>query len=217
MEDHMTRVMVGGDVAVPDHPSLDVLGTFANGTETIASVVTDLPDVLLLDVGVGDPDVRAVCRRIREWAPATRVLVTGRDDDENLYTALVAGAAGALLADAPAEARVDAIHATGRGESVLQMRMASRLLHDIDAWALRSADPLYPPPSLTSTEREVLVSIADGKSTATIAATYNVTPHLVSLHAGFAVGKLHRYVLGAEKIAAYGSRSAGAPWHREHQ
>ena len=217
MGDHMTRVMAGGDVAVPDDPSVELLGTFATGTETVANVVTELPDVLLLDVAIDDPDVRAVCRRIREWAPATRVLVIGRLDDENLYAALVSGASGALLTDAPAEAWTDAIHAAARGEAVLQTRMASRILHDIDAWAARSADPLYPPPSLTATEREVLRSLADGMSTATIAETHNVTPHLVSLHAGFAVGKLHRYVLGAEKIVAYGTRSAGAPWHREHQ
>ena len=217
MEDHMTTVMVGGDAAAPTHPLVDVLGTFSTGTETVANVVSELPDVLVLDVGVVDPDVRAVCRRIREWAPATRVLVIGRVDDEHLYTALVAGAAGAILADAPADVWAAAVHATNRGEAVLQTRMASRILHDVDAWAVRSADPLYPPPSLTSTEREVLRGLADGETPAAIAETYNVTPHLVSLHAGFAVGKLHRYVLGAEKIAAYGSRSAAAPWQREHQ
>lgn len=203
MDQDVTRVIVGGNLAVAAHQSIDVLTTAATGTETVAAVVTELPDVLVLDGRIADPDVRAVCRRIREWAPATRVLVVGELDDENLYSALVAGAAGAMLGDAPAEAWIDAIQATHRGESVLQSRMAFRILHDIDAWAERSADPLYPPPTLTSTEREVLGGIAAGKHVDTIATTYRVTPHLVLLHAGFAVGKLHRYVLGAEKIAAY--------------
>ena len=87
--------------------------------------------------------------------------------------------------------------------------MASRLLHDLDAWALRSADPLHPPPTLTATEREVLGRLAEGLDPTTIAAAHDVTAHLVNLHAGFAVAKLHRYVLGVEKIVARRSPSQG--------
>ena len=125
-------------------------------------------------------------------------------DDERAYTTVVAGAAGCVLASTPSESVVQAVAAVARGESVLLSRMALRLLHDIDAWAERSADPLYPPPTLTATEREVLARIGDGADTTSIASLHGVTPHLVNLHAGFAVAKLHRYVHGAERIAAEG-------------
>ena len=57
-----------------------------------------------------------------------------------------------------------------------------------------------PPPPLTATAREVLDRIGRGSDPEPIAATHAVTPHLVNLHAGFAVAKLHRYVLGSEQI-----------------
>lgn len=202
MDAQQTQVMVGGAVAVPDHASLHVLDPSPTGAEVIARAVTEFPDVVVLDVDIEDPGVRIVCRRLREWAPTTRVLVVAEADDERLYSSLVAGAVGGLLAGASTDEWVAAVRSIHRGESVLPPRTASRILHDVDAWATRSADPLYPPPTLTSTERDVLTRLASGASADEIAASYEVTPHLVSLHAGFAVGKLHRYVLGAEKIAA---------------
>ena len=203
MEAEQTRVMVGGDIAVPDHASVRVLETSSTGAEVIARAATEFPDVVVLDIDIDDPGARAVCRRLREWAPKTRVLVVGAADDERLYSSLVAGATGGLLARAADEEWVTAIQLAQKGASVLPPRAASRILHDIDAWATRSADPLYPPPTLTSTERDVLGRLASGVGTDEIAAAYDVTPNLVSLHAGFAVGKLHRYVLGAETITAH--------------
>lgn len=198
-----TRVTVGGDIVVARDASIDVVATSSTGTDAITQAVTDHPDVLVLDVHIADPDARAVCRRVREWAPDTRVLLVGTVDDEALYSTLVAGADGALIASAGEAEYIAAIRSMHRGESMLPARVASRILHDIDAWAARSADPLYPPPSLTSTERDVLGRLADGVGIDAIAESNDVTPHLVSLHIGFAVGKLHRYVLGSDKIAAY--------------
>jgi two-component system, NarL family, response regulator DevR len=201
-------VLVAGDpgtpapLAVPAGPEIEVIGHVGTGNEAIARVLTELPDVLLLDTRIAEPDARAVCRRIREWAPATRVLAATEHDDEHAYTTVVAGAAGAVLYDIDEATVVTTLCEVARGESVLLARMATRLLHDLDAWARRSADPLYPPPTLTATEREVLARIGEGVDPATIAAAHSVTSHLVNLHTGFAVAKLHRYVLGSERIAA---------------
>ena len=82
-------------------------------------------------------------------------------------------------------------------------------MHDIDAWARRGADPIHPPPTLTATEREVLDRISDGTDPSEIARIHAVTTHLVNLHAGFAVAKLHRYVLGSERIAAQDQSAGG--------
>jgi DNA-binding NarL/FixJ family response regulator len=205
--DDRVTVLVAGDPDLGDAlrvPSddVDVVGRVATGTEAVACVLTEIPDVLLLDVRIEESDARAVCRRIREWAPATKVVAATMLDDERAYTTVVAGAAGAILLSADNDAHVQAIHEVARGESVLLSRMALRVLHDLDAWARRSADPLHPPPTLTATEREVLGRLGEGASSATIAAAHAVTTHLVNLHTGFAVAKLHRYVLGSERIAA---------------
>jgi len=200
-------VLVAGDATLGDAlriPSgdIEVVGHASTGNEAVAAVLTEIPDVLLLDARIEESDARAVCRRMREWAPATRVVAATLLDDERAYTTVVAGAAGAVLLDADNDTHVRTIKEVARGESVLLSRMAGRVLHDLDAWARRSADPLYPPPTLTATEREVLSRLGEGASPATIAAAHAVTTHLVNVHTGFAVGKLHRYVLGNERIAA---------------
>ncbi|MEM8704835.1 MAG: response regulator transcription factor [Actinomycetota bacterium] len=205
MYDDTITVVSAGTAGVPAHPRLRSAGHAETGAEAVAKVLTEVPDVLVLDARIVDPDARSVCRRIREWAPATQILAVSDLDDEAVYTTLIAGAMGAVLSSVGPHDLAEAVIATARGESVLQARMAFRILHDIDQWAERSADPLYPPPTLTATEREVLGHLGAGKSPATIAASHAVTPHLVNLHASYAVSKLHRYVHGAAKISAYGA------------
>ncbi|MDG2026673.1 MAG: hypothetical protein P8J50_06160 [Acidimicrobiales bacterium] len=190
---------LGDPLRAPEFTGVHVIDHVPTGNEAVARVLQDLPDVLFLDTRLEEPDARAVCRRLREWAPATKVLAATRLDDENAYTTVVAGAFGAVFLDDHDETVARAIRDVSRGEASLQARMALRLLHDIDAWTQRSADPLYPPPTLTATEREVLGRIGEGVDSA---ASHSVTAHLVNLHAGFAVAKLHRYVHGAERIAA---------------
>lgn len=202
-------VLVAGDpdldepVRAPAADGLAVIGHVATGDQAIARVVDDLPDVLLLDTRIEEADARAVCRRLREWAPATRIVAATPADDERAYTTVVAGATGAALLGDDDQTIAGVIGDVARGEAVLLARMARRLLHDLDDWARRSADPLYPPPTLTATEREVLARLGEGVDSETIAATHAVTSHLVNLHAGFAVAKLHRYVHGVERIAAH--------------
>lgn len=205
MAQETTTVLVaGGDLAhlVRSLDAIEVIGVADSGGDAITRVVADLPDVLLLDTGIDDPGAREVCRRAREWAPATRVLAVTPCDDEHAYTTVVAGAAAVVGPPDSDRALADALTAVARGESLLLPHAAVRLLHDIDAWAERSADPIHPPPTLTATEREVLVRIGEGLDPTEIAAAHSVTSHLVNLHAGYAVAKLQRYVLGSERIAA---------------
>ena len=207
MTDDTITVISAGATGVPAHPRIRSAGHAETGAEAVAKVLTEVPDVLVLDARIDDPDARQVCRRIREWAPATQVLAVSTLDDEAVYTTLIAGAMGAVLSSINPHDLAEAVIATSRGESVLQARMAFRILHDIDQWAERSADPLYPPPTLTATEREVLGQLGSGQSADTIAATHAVTAHLVNLHASYAVTKLHRYVHGVSTLSAFGTTS----------
>ena len=213
MTDAVT-VLVAGDAAEPEplRPpcgTVEVVGRVATGNDAIDAVLSDLPDVLLLDVRIGGPDARTVCRRLREWAPATKVVVATVLDDERAYAALVAGALGAVRIGDDDEAIGDVMRGSARGESWLLPRMAGRLVHDIDEWSRRSADPIHPPPTLTATEREVLRRVHAGVDPAEIARIHAVTTHLVNLHSGFAVAKLQRYVHGLQRIAADRHSAAG--------
>ncbi len=212
--DEAVTVLVAGDPGMGPEPGataagVEIIGRAATGNDAVNQVLEELPDILLLDVRIVDIDARAVCRRVRDWAPATRIVAATPADDEAAYTTIVAGAVGAVLLDTD-DANLDrTLREVNRGEAVLLTHMAGRLMGDLDAWAHRSADPIHPPPTLTATEREVLTRLAAGDSSADIARSHAVTTHLVNLHAGFAVTKLHRYVHGSERIAAEGHVNGG--------
>ena len=181
---------------------VEFVGRVFSGAGAVERGLELMPDVMVLHVSTNDADARTVCRQLQEWAPAIRILAVGPDDDERLYTTVAAGASSALASVTDIEQLTDATVRLGRGETLLPPRVASRLLNDVDAWAARSSDPLYPPPALASTEREVLTQLAGGESPARIAEMFGVTSHLVNVHAGYAVTKLHRFITGTEHLAA---------------
>jgi DNA-binding NarL/FixJ family response regulator len=185
-------------------PGVNVVGRVHTGTEAAERVLELQPEVLVLDTGIENVSPRTTCRQIQQWAPATKVLAIAAADDERLYTTIASGASSALTFDQADDTLIDAINRLARGESLLPPRAAQRLLNDIDAWSSRSSDPLYPPPTLTSTEREVLRRLGEGDGPDTIASDFNVTSHLVNLHTGFAVSKLHRFLTGTDHQATTG-------------
>ncbi len=184
---------------------VEIIGRVHTGADAVERALDVMPDVLVLDARVSDGDARSVCRQIQEWAPATRVLVISPVDDECLYAIVASGASSALTELAGQCDIEDAAYRLARGESIIPARAARRLLNDVDAWAARSSDPLYPPPTLTSTEREVLAHISVGECAEEIAAAFGVTSHLVNMHMGYAVAKLHRYVTGTAFLASIGA------------
>lgn len=184
----------------PPGPEIDVVGRVHSGTDAVENVLEIMPDVLVIDSGIEDVSSRAACRRVQEWVPATKILAVAPDDDELLYTTVAAGASSAITVDRVRSHMADAANRLARGESLLPARVAQRLLNDLDAWAARSSDPLYPPPALTSTEREVLAHLGAGDEPSDIATLFGVTSHLVNLHTGYAVAKLHRFLSGAEQL-----------------
>jgi len=164
-------------------------------------VLAEEPDVVLLDARLEEIDAASTCRRIYDWSPETKIVTVTGADDERAHETIVSGSLAAIPLLSTAADTAAAIRCVADGGSILMSRTATRLLHDMDVWSHRSTDPLYPPPSLTSTEREIIGSLGDGVTTEEIAERYEVTPHLVHLHIGFAITKLHRFALGWGKVA----------------
>ena len=185
-------------------PGIDVVQRVYTGADAIEQVLEIMPDVLVVHTGIDEVNARDVSRQIQQWAPATKILAVAAADDELLYTTVAAGASSALIVDRVSADLGDAACRLARGESLLPPRTAGRLLNDVDAWAARSSDPLYPPPTLTSTEREVLAHLGAGEEPSWIASVFGVTGHLVNVHAGYAVAKLHRFMTGADSLATAG-------------
>ena len=206
-DDPITAVVVGPHEPSTriDHHRVAVVGTTADADDAVGLVLDHVPDVVVLEGSLGYDNVRDACRRTHAASPASRVTVLAPRDDEHAYATLVAGAVALIVTTDPVALEPRslgrALAGIARGESLLTCRTAARLLHDVEAWSARSTDPLHPAPTLTATEREVLGRLAEGHRPADIAADHDVTARLVNIHTGYAVTKLQRYVVGAERLA----------------
>jgi DNA-binding NarL/FixJ family response regulator len=164
-------------------PGIDVVGTAATGRQAVRLVVTLAPDVQMPELdGVG------VARELARAAPDVAVLVlTMFDDDDSVFAALRAGAAGYVLKGAAQDEIVRAIRAVAAGEAIFGPGIARRVLTQLGG---RAATP-EPFPELTTREREVLELLAAGLTTAAIGSRLGLAPKTVTNHASAVFAKLH--------------------------
>jgi DNA-binding NarL/FixJ family response regulator len=181
---------------------IEVVAEAADGEAALEAIERLAPDVVLLDVVMPRLDGIAALRTIRERSPATRVLVlTSFGDDDKVFPAVRAGAAGYLLKDVQPQELVAAIRTVHAGDGLLAPPVAARLMERFatgpdggDAGAGRAdAHPAGPPPApdpLTPREREVLVQLARGRPNKVIARELGVSERTVKAHVHNILGKL---------------------------
>ena len=110
---------------------LDLVGEASNAQDALRLVVDVRPDVVLMDLRLPDsPGVQAI-EQLALLAPASRILILTRTDQNRVVEAIVAGASGYILKTAPPEAIIAAVKATGAGESVISSQIAGKLLQRI--------------------------------------------------------------------------------------
>jgi two-component system, NarL family, response regulator LiaR len=165
---------------------IEVVADVADGEAALSAVEAHQPDVVLMDLvmpGVGG--VEAI-RRLRELRPETRVLVlTSFLDDEKLFPAVRAGAAGYLLKDVEPAELVRAIHTVADGEALLHPAVAARLMEEFSATERPAAEE-----ALTAREREVLQLIARGLPNKLIARDLGIAEKTVKTHVSSILSKL---------------------------
>jgi DNA-binding NarL/FixJ family response regulator len=174
---------------------LELVGEAADGEAAIETVVNVRPDVVLMDLRLpGISGVEAI-KQLGLLAPASRVLVLTRSEQNRVVEAIIAGATGYILKSAPADQIINAIRATAAGESVLSPQIAGKLLDRIreldipikatndDAVAIRAA--------LTERELEIFTQLASGKSNQQIAHELSLSTNTIANHIASILAKLH--------------------------
>jgi two-component system, NarL family, response regulator LiaR len=166
---------------------MEVVGEAADGEEAVERAVALAPDVILMDLVMPGLDGAGAMRRLRERAPASRVIVlTSFLDDERLMPAMQSGAAGYLLKDVEPTELARAVRGACADEAVIAPAVAARLLRRLGEGAPAADEPL----DLTRREREVLELIAAGYSNKRIALELGIAEKTVKTHVGHLLAKL---------------------------
>jgi DNA-binding NarL/FixJ family response regulator len=140
-------------------PDITVIGEAATATSALARIPALKPDVAVLDIRLPDGDGVTVCREIRSKMPQLACLMlTSFSDDEALFDAIMAGAAGYVLKQIRGTDLIGAIRAVASGQSLLDPEAASRVMRRMRDQAA-ATDPLA---SLTDQERRILALIGEG-------------------------------------------------------
>ncbi|MCE7002083.1 response regulator transcription factor [Kibdelosporangium philippinense] len=151
-------------------PDIEVIGEAGTAAQAVARIPALRPDVALLDVRLPDGDGVTVCRDIRAAVepPPACLMLTSHADDEALFSAIMAGAAGYMLKQVSGNDLVGAIRTIASGGSLLDAGVTAMVLNRLRKGEDKEEDPRYA--TLSPQERRILDLIAEGMTNRQIAA-----------------------------------------------
>ncbi len=164
---------------------LDVVGESADGAQAVRAAAELAPDVILMDLrmpGLGGIDAT---RLVMSARPESKVLVlTTFDDDEHLYPALAAGAAGFLVKDSSPADLLDAIRRTANGDFALSPQVLRRVVDRAaqSQTAQAAGQVVADPVSLSARELQLLPLVVEGLSNQEIADQLHLGVTTVKTH-----------------------------------
>jgi two-component system response regulator DevR len=140
-------------------PDLQVVGEAGTVAEALRRLPAAEPDVAILDGRLPDGSGIEVCRIIREQSPGVKCLIlTSYDDDEAIFAAVLAGAAGYVLKHIRGSNLIDAVRQVAAGQSLLDPTVTARVLQRIREGKREDARLA----TLNAQQRKILILIAEG-------------------------------------------------------
>ena len=142
-------------------PDIEVVGESGSAQEAMRRIPALNPDVAVLDGRLPDGSGIDVCREVRSRFPHIQVLIlTSYDDEDALFAAIMAGAAGYVLKQIRGTDLVGAIRKVGAGGSLLDPVSTARLMERLRAGPQQDERLAR----LTEQERRILDLVAEGKT-----------------------------------------------------
>jgi DNA-binding NarL/FixJ family response regulator len=155
---------------------IDVVGECPTADGVFELVRREHPDVVLLDLSLGETDGVTLLRELRARAPEVLVIVvTMHRDAETVRQALRAGAAGYVVKGAHSTDLYEAITAVMRGERYLHTSITRIVVDDSVRWFASDA-------VLTPREREIVSLLAAGSGPSDVGRRLGISPHTVRRH-----------------------------------
>jgi DNA-binding NarL/FixJ family response regulator len=185
MDDHEV-VRQGVRALLESAGDIVVIGEAANATEALARIPALRPDVAILDVRVPDGNGIEVCREVRSRVGTNCLMLTSYSDDEALFEAILAGAAGYVLKQVRGMELLTAVKRVAAGESLLDPTITARVLNRLRSHS--NEDPRLA--RLTPQERRILHLIADGMTNRQIAREMHLAEKTIKNYVSNLLNKL---------------------------
>lgn len=167
-------------------PALEVVGSARSGEEALELLESIHADVILCDLGLPGISGIQVIEASKRRRPATEILVfTVFEEEEQVVSAIRAGASGYLLKGASADKIVEAIEEVRAGGTVIQPSLARKLLERFRVPAPAAPAPISPDEmgrSLSPRETEILQLIAKGLTNPEVADVLSLSRSTIRTH-----------------------------------
>ncbi len=159
LDDHEV-VRVGLRELLQSEGDIEVVGDVGTARAALARIPALKPDVAILDARLPDGSGIEVCRDVRSALPSVRaIILTSYDDDEALFAAIMAGAAGYVLKQVSGNDLLQAVRHVAGGGSLLDPSVTERVMERLREGAPSEPEELK---SLTPQERRILELVAEG-------------------------------------------------------
>ncbi len=167
VDDHEV-VRLGLHALLERHPGFTVVDEAGNAKEAVQKALQHRPEVVVMDIRLPGGSGIDACREIVAQAPEVKVIMlTSFAEDDMLFEAIAAGAAGYVLKQIGGDDLVRAIEAVGRGEALLDPALTQRVFARVREAQRKDEQSAFS--QLTDQEMRVLGLVAEGKTNREIA------------------------------------------------
>ena len=189
VDDH-PLIRRGLSAVIAENNGMSVVGEAVDGLQAIRRARDLAPDLVLMDIfmpTMNGVEATAILLRNHPWMKV--IMLTISDKEEDLYSAIKAGASGYLLKNVRPKELIDAINQVIQGGAIITPNLAPRLLDEL--LDERTDANTASPTALTARERDVLELVSAGLSNREIAAKLFVSENTIKTHLRNVMDKYH--------------------------
>jgi two-component system response regulator DevR len=199
VDDHEV-VRLGLRSLIERHVGFEVVAEAASQQDAVDQAMAHEPEIVLMDIRLSGGSGIEACAQIMAELPETKVIMlTSYAEDELLFSAIRAGAAGYVLKQVGGNEVIRAIEAAARGEAMLDPTLTQRVFHEMRRSIQQEEAAAFN--DLTGQEMQVLALIAEGKTNREIASALYLSEGTVRNYVSGILSKLE--VSNRAEAAAY--------------